>query len=82
MANLQADFALVSEADTAKFLGVAVRTLTNDRCQGRGPPYVKMGKRILYPIAGLKEYVARSTITPVRRKTLIDSKARRRTATA
>ena len=38
------------EDQMAKARGVATRTLRAERQRGDGPPWVKMGKQILYPI--------------------------------
>lgn len=39
---------LLSADATAAFLGVQVRTLANWRVQGRGPKYVRIGRRPFY----------------------------------
>lgn len=36
--------------EMAARLGVTVRTLSNQRCAGRGPPWIRWGARILYPV--------------------------------
>lgn len=76
MTDLAADFGLVSEADAMHFRGVAKRTLSNERAQGKGPPFVRVGKKIYYPLDGLREYVAKNTITPVHSATLIHGRRR------
>lgn len=35
---------------------IKVGTLANWRSQGRGPEYVKLGRKILYPLDGLTEW--------------------------
>ena len=35
---------------------IAIGTLANWRCQGRGPEYVKLGRKILYPIDSLDRW--------------------------
>jgi hypothetical protein len=42
-----------SESDTAQQLGQAERTLRKWRREGLGPPWVKIGRRIFYPTAGI-----------------------------
>lgn len=40
---------------------VTVRTLANWRSTRQGPPYVKVGGRVLYPKEGLLEWEAKRT---------------------
>jgi hypothetical protein len=35
---------------------ISVRTLRNWRAQRVGPPYIKIGKSVLYPLQGLEEW--------------------------
>jgi hypothetical protein len=46
-----------SEDDAAKALNVSVRTLQRWRVEGRGPRFVKMGKKVGYTAADLHAYV-------------------------
>ncbi len=48
----------------AKFLVHSPRTLERWRIEGRGPTYVRCGKKILYTNEALLEFVARNTISP------------------
>ncbi len=64
------DFAqngFVAEAEAAEFLGVAVQTLRNFRCQGRGPAYIKRGRMVRYAMQDLMDYMAAGRIDPERR---------------
>jgi hypothetical protein len=56
---------LLVEKDAALFLNLSVRTLQNWRVSGRGPCFVKIGRRVQYRLADLEEYVA----TCIRRST-------------
>lgn len=49
---------LVSTEEAAALLGVAPQTLSILRVQGGGPKYVKLGRRVVYDIVDLEEYVA------------------------
>lgn len=41
----------------ARFGGhISVRTLNNWRSQGGGPPFVKIGGKVVYPAAGLEQW--------------------------
>jgi hypothetical protein len=48
---------LLDENEVAKILKTAVRTLRNWRGLGKGPPYVKIGQRIVrYPRRGVAKF--------------------------
>jgi predicted DNA-binding transcriptional regulator AlpA len=40
--------ALVTEKEAARFLSMSFRTLQSWRSEGKGPPYVKLGRSIRY----------------------------------
>jgi len=42
----------------ADYLGLSPITLADWRVQGRGPRYVKLGRRVKYDIADLDDYIA------------------------
>jgi predicted DNA-binding transcriptional regulator AlpA len=46
----------------ADYLGLHARTLDNWRSQGRGPRYVRVGRRIVYRIADLESYLDARTV--------------------
>ncbi|WP_425408222.1 helix-turn-helix transcriptional regulator [Hyphococcus sp.] len=49
---------LLTESEAADVLGVSPRTLSNWRCRGGGPDYVKMGsKAIRYRLDDLNEFI-------------------------
>ena len=48
---------LLDENEVAEILKTAVRTLRNWRGLGKGPPYVKIGERIVrYPRCGVAKF--------------------------
>jgi predicted DNA-binding transcriptional regulator AlpA len=48
---------VLSQAEAAKALGVSERTLERWRVEGRGPRFVKLGKRVGYTEADLRAKV-------------------------
>ena len=54
--------------DAARFLGVSPRTAEKWRVTGEGPPFLKIGRRVLYDLGDLEDYLAscrrRSTSDP------------------
>jgi predicted DNA-binding transcriptional regulator AlpA len=51
--------ALPGTEEAARFIGVSARTLEKHRIYGTGPKYRKVGRRIVYAISDLKEWVER-----------------------
>ncbi len=49
--------ALLTEREAASYLRVAPRTMQRWRQLGRGPAYTRAGRRILYRMADLQEYL-------------------------
>jgi predicted DNA-binding transcriptional regulator AlpA len=49
---------LLSTDEAAMLVGLASQTLATLRVSGRGPKYVKLGRRVLYDPADLAEWVA------------------------
>jgi hypothetical protein len=54
------------EDEIAEARGVGKRTLRAERQRGDGPPFVKMGKQILYPIEGFRAWLKANERHPVR----------------
>ena len=52
--------------EAARVLKRSVRTLARMRAEGRGPKYHREGGRILYPVSGLSEWLARHWVIPNR----------------
>ncbi len=47
----------VDTVGAAKFIGVSRRTLEKWRYVGGGPPYLKLGRRVLYSMSDLEVWV-------------------------
>ena len=62
--DVRAGFML--EQKMAQQRGKSLRTMRLERQRGEGPPYVKDGRQILYPIAGYREWLAANLRRPVR----------------
>jgi hypothetical protein len=54
------------EAEMAKSRKVTPRTLRAERQRGDGPPYVKDGKKVFYPIDGFRAWLKGMERHPVR----------------
>jgi hypothetical protein len=54
------------EDQMAKARGVTTRTLRAERQRGDGPPWVKMGKQVLYPNEGFRNWLKANERRPVR----------------
>lgn len=53
---------LVTDREAAEILGLAVQTLRNWRCERRGPPYRRIGGRVIrYSLRELDEYTRACT---------------------
>jgi hypothetical protein len=46
----------LDERQAAQVLGLAVQSLRNRRCKRQGPPYVKIGGRVVYLLADLQGF--------------------------
>lgn len=56
--TLRRELGLLSEAEMAEIAGVEPRTVQDWRTQRIGPPYVKIGKTVLYPVEAFRRWVA------------------------
>ena len=74
--DLKAELGMADEADLAQLRGIKIEALRNERSKGLGPPWVKIGKKILYPIAGLKADIAKQMVVPGKPNTLIDGRGK------
>jgi predicted DNA-binding transcriptional regulator AlpA len=61
------DEPLLSDIETAAILGVAPKTLPAWRHYGKGPPYVKVGKRVRYNPSKIREWLNMQIIEPSRK---------------
>ena len=63
---------LVSSKQAAGVLGIPEGTLRYWRCIGRGPGWVKLGRRTLYSVDDLVEFIARGRRNPSVRTMEVD----------
>lgn len=56
--------ALLKPAEAAKVLRTSTASLSQDRFLGRGAPYLKVGKRVLYDRDSLLEYLRARIVAP------------------
>lgn len=70
--DLKAHLRLAAESDVAELRDMNIASLRNERARGLGPPYQRIGRKVFYPIDKLREYLAAATVTPSKRRTLID----------
>ena len=54
----------VNEDEVAQLTGLAVQTLRNWRHQRRGFPYIKLGRRVLYPSRDIEKFLEERIIRP------------------
>ena len=55
---------VLNDVGAAAFLGLAVQSLRNVRSHRKGPPYIKLGRRVVYKVSDLEEYLNRHRIDP------------------
>ena len=55
---------VLNDVGAAAFLGLAVQTLRGARSHREGPPYIKLGGRVVYKVSDLEEYLNRHRIDP------------------
>jgi hypothetical protein len=56
----------IDEEEMAKQRDVSVRTLQLERQRGDGPPWVKVGRDVYYPIDGFRDWLKSIERRPVR----------------
>jgi hypothetical protein len=54
------------EAEMARIRKKTQRTLRSERQRGEGPPYVRDGKKIYYPLDGFRDWIKSHERQPVR----------------
>ena len=59
-------FRSVSERVASPLLGVSLSTLRNWRCQGVGPPYLKLGRKVSYELVLLLAWRDEQRVAPRR----------------
>jgi predicted DNA-binding transcriptional regulator AlpA len=59
---------LLNVLEAAKYLRMAPQTLAKMRCEGTSPPFIKVGRRVLYDLAEIDSWLdqrrRRSTSDP------------------
>lgn len=58
--------ALFTSRQVAEYRHKTENTLAVERCLGRGPRFIRDGKRVLYRAADLAEYLAANTVEPAK----------------
>lgn len=56
--------ALAEPSEVAEVLHVSEASLSQDRYLGRGLPYIKHGRRVLYRWSDVQEYLDSNTVNP------------------
>ncbi len=56
----------IPEAEIAAELNVSPRTLRKWRAQGKGPPFIKIGRNVFYRDASRDAWLRRQEVEPVR----------------
>ncbi len=62
--DLDNQLGLVSEHEVCALRNMKLGSLRNERARGKGPAFVKLGRSVKYPLAGLRAYVAANAIDP------------------
>jgi predicted DNA-binding transcriptional regulator AlpA len=55
---------VTDEQGAAALLGIAPATLRNQRSQGRGPKYCRLGRRIVYRVSDVSAYLDAHVVDP------------------
>jgi predicted site-specific integrase-resolvase len=55
---------MLGEKQAAEILGLAVWTLRNWRCSGKGPPYIKIGGSVKYREEDLRTFIQKRLVDP------------------
>lgn len=53
----------LTEEEAAKLYSLSAATLRTDRCRGRGPRFVKKGRKVLYKKSEVDAYLERRLVT-------------------
>lgn len=53
----------LTEEEAARLYSLPAATLRTDRCRGRGPRFVKKGRKVLYKKSELDDYLERRLVT-------------------
>lgn len=47
----------LNEKEVSRLLRLSPATLRSWRCRGKGPVFVKVGRRVLYPLPELEQFI-------------------------
>lgn len=53
-----------NEKEAASVLGLGIQTMRNWRFTGKGPAYLKLGRRVVYCLEDLQTYMNKNRIIP------------------
>ncbi|MEM4406875.1 MAG: helix-turn-helix domain-containing protein [Candidatus Methanomethylicaceae archaeon] len=56
----------ITEKELSEIISIAPQTLRNWRHQGYGPPYIKVGRRVLYKLSDVIRFMDENKRVPVR----------------
>jgi hypothetical protein len=48
----------LSEEQYASFRGVSLRSIRNERARRAGPPFIRVGRKVYYPVAAVRNWMA------------------------
>ncbi|MBN1548486.1 MAG: helix-turn-helix domain-containing protein [Syntrophaceae bacterium] len=54
----------IKENEAAHLMKMSVQTLRNHRTQGKGCPYLKIGRSVRYSVADIEKYLERCRVAP------------------
>ena len=63
MENIPADNKRLGEKEAAEFLGLSTHTLRRNRSIKIGPPYIRLGTRVVYDQADLRKWLNEHRVT-------------------
>ncbi len=71
--TIRADLGYLTESEASLVTLMGIGTLRNWRSQGKGPPFAKAGKTVLYPRHLLVDWLESQTVVPANRRSLISA---------
>lgn len=66
-----------TEEEVARIRNITIGTLRNQRVRNEGPPFCRVGNRILYSVADLKRYIESAKVETAPPSTLISGRRSR-----
>ena len=49
---------LINEREVESYIGISINTLRKWRWEGKGPQFVKLGRRVMYRIQDVEAFIA------------------------